>query len=475
MNKIKILLRKIIQGGMGVSISAWLLARLVSLSGGLGTVSGVGAERILAYTLQKGDPGGHFRRALNALCSNYPKLTPIVKEILGKYFVEGGIKKGVPYKKVEMFSMNPSSFLIALTVCGNYSLVWLAKEGHDNPISINWLEKVQLPHIYSLVGAMLAGVDCVTVGAGFPYQFPEVMEQIIQGKNPSYKIDVKGNQSARKTLEFDLVEFFGEQLPKFERPFFLPIISTNMGAEALVRGCPEGSIDGFLVENYKAAGHNARPRVKLATENNEPIYGPKDECDFKKLKTLGIPFWIGGAMAYKGGVQDALALGAQGIQVGSISELAEESGLRPDLKNQIRKEGYNGTLVVKNYNHISPTGFPFHEVSLKNTLSEKEVYERRKRICNIGLLRTVFAGDDGTFIYLCPAENEKIYQKKGGKTEDTIGKVCLCNALFANADLNNAEEPCDVTLSKYYGFLKDLMSHEKDYYTVKDVMDYLRG
>ena len=471
----EILSKKVIQGGMAVNISDWVLAALVSKNGGLGTVSGVANAIILANTLQKGDPGGHFRRALESF--PYQK---IAKMILDEYFVEGGIQKGASYKKVEMITMNPSKLLIALDVCGTYSIVWLAKDEHTNPISINFMEKIQMCHVYSIVGAMLANVDCITVGAGLGFQFPEMMAKIARGENPSYKLELKGETSlVNKILEFDLIkfdliEFFGEKLPELKKPFFLPIVSSDLGVNAIIRGCPKGSIDGIVVEGYRAAGHNAPPRLKTVNENKEPIYGPKDECDFEKLKELGIPFWIGGAMSSPEFLAHAISLGAQGIQVGSIFELANGSGLRSDLKNQIRKLGYTGKLIVNNYVHISPTFYPFHEVFLEGTLSVKVIYEKRKRVCNIGLLRTLYVMPDGVIVYRCPAENIEAWMKKGGNKDDALGKVCLCNCLLNNADLNLSEgEYPDITLSKYFDFLKHLMKHEDDSYGVEDVMRYL--
>ncbi len=55
---------RIIQGGMGVAISNWQLARAVSSAGQLGVVSGVGLCLLLSRRLQDGDPGGPYRRAL---------------------------------------------------------------------------------------------------------------------------------------------------------------------------------------------------------------------------------------------------------------------------------------------------------------------------------------------------------------------------------------------------------------------------
>ena len=58
----------------------------------------------------------------------------------------------------------------------NFVEVFLAKEGHNNPVGINYLEKVQIPHLPSIYGAMLAGVGYVLMGAGIPLHIPGVLE-----------------------------------------------------------------------------------------------------------------------------------------------------------------------------------------------------------------------------------------------------------------------------------------------------------
>jgi len=50
----------------------------------------------------------------------------------------------------------------------NFVEVFLAKDGHKNPVGINFLEKVQMPHLASIYGAMLAGVGYVLMGRAFP-------------------------------------------------------------------------------------------------------------------------------------------------------------------------------------------------------------------------------------------------------------------------------------------------------------------
>lgn len=56
----------LIQGGMGVNVSAWPVARAVSQRGQLGVVSGTALDAVLARGLQDGDHGGDLRRALAA-------------------------------------------------------------------------------------------------------------------------------------------------------------------------------------------------------------------------------------------------------------------------------------------------------------------------------------------------------------------------------------------------------------------------
>jgi NAD(P)H-dependent flavin oxidoreductase YrpB (nitropropane dioxygenase family) len=59
-------LPSIIQGGMGIGVSSWMLARAVSLRGQLGVVSGTAIDSLFVRRLQDGDIGGHVRRAMES-------------------------------------------------------------------------------------------------------------------------------------------------------------------------------------------------------------------------------------------------------------------------------------------------------------------------------------------------------------------------------------------------------------------------
>ena len=56
----------IIQGGMGIAVSDWHLARAVAKCGQLGVVSGTALDSVFVRRLQDGDIGGHLRRAMAA-------------------------------------------------------------------------------------------------------------------------------------------------------------------------------------------------------------------------------------------------------------------------------------------------------------------------------------------------------------------------------------------------------------------------
>ena len=80
---------KIIQGGMGIAVSSWQLAKEVSSSGQLGVISGTAIDSVVARRLQDGDPSGEIRRAL----SHFPD-QKVVTEILNRLFIEGGREIG---------------------------------------------------------------------------------------------------------------------------------------------------------------------------------------------------------------------------------------------------------------------------------------------------------------------------------------------------------------------------------------------
>ncbi|MFA6536234.1 MAG: nitronate monooxygenase [Candidatus Paceibacterota bacterium] len=459
----------IIQGGMGFNISSWPLARAVSALGQRGTVSGVSLERVMVHQLQDGDCGGHLRRALQHF--PFPK---IAQEVLDAYFIEGGIRKGDLYRNAPIWSIQPSSRIIAATITANFAFVWLAKEGHSNPVSINYLEKIAMPHIYAITGAMLAGVDFVTMGAGIPLQIPEVLTNLAENRVLNYRIPVEGKTITGYTMSFDPQAFFGEKLPELSRPGFIPIIASNLLATIFTKKLPPGSVQGFVVEEPTAGGHNAPPRKIIRDESGvpQPTYGEKDVVNYAKIAELGLPFWIGGSYASPEKLKWAKSVGATGIQAGSIFALCEQSGMRPDIRQKIRELGFEGKLQVRTDMRISPTGFPFKVVLLDGTISDLATYQSRERVCDQGALAILYERPDGSIGYRCPGEPIERFVSKGGDLAETTGRGCLCNGLYATAGLSDDEIPI-VTLGDDVSFLRKLMTKADDSYSATDAVGYL--
>ncbi|HET6513204.1 MAG TPA: nitronate monooxygenase, partial [Candidatus Kapabacteria bacterium] len=384
-------------------------------------------------------------------------------------------------KTVPMFTYRPSRDLLHLTVLANYCEVWLAKEGHEGAIGINLLEKVQLPNLASLYGAMLAGVDVVLMGAGIPREIPMVLDRFAQQQTARIRLAVEGATSTDDYYaEFDPRSVMNTELPEIKRPKFYAIVSSEVLAKALLARST-GAIDGFVVEGHIAGGHNAPPRggIKL-DESGQPIYGQRDMANLSAFAELGVPFWIAGGQSGPDKLSQAIAVGAEGVQVGTDFAFCEESGFEPSLREQVLRQVYQGSAVVHTDPLASPTGFPFKVVQLEGTMSDPLEYAERPRLCQLGFLRRLYKREDGTVGYRCPGEPEEDFLRKGGKAEEMEGKKCLCNALIANIGMPQThkdgyrEKPL-VTAGDSLGELHHYLTPERMHYTAKDVIEYILG
>ncbi len=430
---------------MGFGISDWRLARAVSQLGQLGVVSGTALDAVLARTLQNGDLDGHVRRAMQ----HFP-FQRVVKRILDDYFIEGGLPDGAPYKHIPMHTVEGSRTAAELCVVGNFVEVFLAKEGHNKPVGVNYLEKIQLPHLPSMYGAMLAGVSVVIMGAGIPLAVPGILDALARHRAVEYPVTVTGKDGALEIVpvSFDPMSLMDGRCEQgvMKRPDFYPIVSTESLASILMKKA-NGSIEGFIVEGHLAGGHNAPPRGRgPLSESGEPVYGLRDDARLQKIRDLGVPFWLAGSRGSAEGLKDALEQGATGVQVGTAFGLCVESGLIPETRRQLVQGALAGESRVFTDPLASPTGFPFKVADVKGSLSDPAIYENRRRICDIGFLRTPYRKDDGRIGYRCAAEPVKAYVAKGGREEDTVGRKCLCNALAA--DIGCPQRLPDGTLEK---------------------------
>jgi nitronate monooxygenase len=461
----------IIQGGMGVGVSSWQLAKAVAEQGQMGVVSGTALDVVVARRLQQGDPDGHVRRAL----SEFP-LRDMAERVEQTYFVPGGVPAGAPLRQVPMLGLDSPQRRLELVVVANFVEVFLAKEGHDGLVGINYLEKIQLPTLPSLFGAMMARVDYVLMGAGIPVSIPGVIDALCAGRTAELPLHVAGGESpAVAKVQFDPRDVTGDRLPWMLRPQFLPIISSASLGTMLLRKS-NGRVDGFVVEGPTAGGHNAPPRGALRLdEHGEPIYGPRDVVDLEALRQLGVPFWLAGSYGSPQRLAEALQAGAAGVQVGTAFAFCEESGLTADIKRQVLRGLGNAAWKVRTDPVASPAGFPFKVLQLPGTLAADDVYAERRRVCDLGFLRQAYPTDDGGLGWRCPPEPEAAYVAKGGTAEEAAGRKCLCNALMANVGLGQLRhgepEPCLVTCGDDVESLREFLPAEgADRYTAADVI-----
>lgn len=485
---------ELILGGMGVGITNYKFVNEFLKAGErldkpvLGIVSGTALPVLMLDRLFRKEPD--TIRALNA----FP-IPEIAKEILDEYLPEAdkiASRRKLP-PKPEVLVTGTDQIkrkMIKLVIVSAFVEVYLAKEGHSSPVGINLLEKIQLMHLPTILGAMLAGVNAVFVGAGIPNQIPEVLENFAKGQPASYKLYVESND--KYTMTLDPMPYIPQGL-KMNLPLFFAIVSHHALAERLAKTV---KVDGFYVENWRAGGHNAPSRGKEVYKNGEPKYGKRDIADIDRILKLGKLVYVAGGALEK--LKEVKKLGINGIAFGTAGALCIGSGLREDLAKEIRKRIAAGTFKVKTDIIASPSGFPFKVGKLSGTLSHKKVYKERdkNRICNLGYLEKaskkegvtdkpidVFVAEGGNvkdiIVFRCPAEPVDVYVRKGGKKEDTVGKVCLCNGLCSTAGhtlktSKGTEEPPIVTLGKDLRSVRKLIkaSNKDDgSYFVEDVIN----
>ncbi|KAL7548984.1 hypothetical protein ACHAWF_012257 [Thalassiosira exigua] len=363
---------------------------------------------------------------------------------------------------------------------------------------------------------MLADVDYVIMGAGIPAKIPGILDALADHQDCSFPVEVSGaSENEEYSVTFSPNQFWKgsgtRDMAKkhLRRPSFLPIVSSTTLAQSLLKRSngsgPTRGIDGFVVELNTAGGHNAPPRGWHFEpgEQEEPAYGEKDMVDVKQFKKVakGLPFWFAGSYGKKEKLMDVLNAGGNGIQVGTLFALSDESGMESTMKQGILSQLADHELKVFTDPAASPTGFPFKVLQLDDdpdktyvsvqSLSDPEVYDARPRVCNLGYLRAPYIQSDGKVGYRCPSECVEDFVAKGGDMAATAGRKCLCNALCADAGfpqvryVNNPTtgkkdiyvEPSLITTGDDVNLCTLLLKQNQDDgtwgYSASDVIDYL--
>lgn len=469
-------LPSIIQGGMGIGVSSWRLARTVAQRGELGVISGTAIDSVVVRELQDGDPNDR-RRVLQT----YPD-EKIADHLLDCFYNPDGRSGREPYDLLPIHQFTPRIKSQRILAAATYMEVRLAKDGHDGLVGMNLMAKLKRYSLPCLYGAMLAGVDAVFIGAGIPLEEAKQIPKLAAGEPARLRLDPDTSQADEDVLQdtytydLDPADLLGDP-PPLERPAFFPIVSSDSLARIMDAKLPDEHVDGWIIEGPVAGGHNAPPRNKQY-EGDTPIYDEKDVPDLGRIRSLGKPFYLAGGYGSPEGLQYAKDVGAAGIQVGSLFSLTEESGYPQDMTRRLIRGLHAGNVSVDTDGRVSPTGFPFKVLTLTSSLAEDENYQRRSRICDLGYLREPYVDEKGRLLGRCPAEPVDDYVRKGGDEEDTDGRSCLCNALMANIGLPQYRDGT-AELPLYTGgdslMNLPLGSVEDPSYAATDVLEYLYG
>lgn len=483
---------RVVLGGMGTGVSHAPLVRaairVATWGEVLGVVSGIVQLPIKARQLQK---SGGYRDAILRALETFPN-QEIAQEFKRRYYIKAGKPEGEPFRPNPVFdvSSDQSTEFTAsdFNVLAVYLEVAVAKEGHTRPVGINLMQHLQVPLVSSLYGAMLAGIDWVLIGAGIPNQVASILNDLAENKPIQYRLSVIGAEKDDNfVLEFDPTRIVGPNFPVLKRPRFMPIISFEVLAKMLIKGASMGGINGFVVEGPTAGGHNANPRSKPIQYNRrgEPIYTDRDKPDLQELaricKQQGIPFYLAGGYASPEAYQLAREVGATGVQVGSIFALSAESGLEPEIRKFFIEQALRGKFDNFTDPLASPSGFAFKVARMPGSISDKDIYVLRTRICDLGYLRDLFRKENSSIGYRCPAEDISAFLAKGGTPEETVGRVCLCNCLLANIGLGQIRssgyrEPFGVTLGDDLSFVPRILNITgRTDYTAAEAVNFILG
>jgi NAD(P)H-dependent flavin oxidoreductase YrpB (nitropropane dioxygenase family) len=459
---------------MGAGVSNWRLARRVAQLGEFGVVSGTGIDTILVRELQDGDP--HDRRSV---LREYPD-PELVDYLIATFYREGGLPEGTPYKLLPIHGFKPTLRSQKILAAAAFTEVRLAKRGHHGLVGINLLSKLKRFSLASMYGAMLAGADAVLMGAGIPIEEAIELPKMARGEVGRLRIEVDssaaGVENEDLIYECNPAELLANP-PVLQPPAFYPIISSNLLAKILSKKLPRECVAGWIVELPIAGGHNAPPRGKQQDADENPIYDERDEVDYAEIVKLGYPFYLAGGFGSPQKLQEALALGASGVQVGSLFSLSDESGYAAEHKRTLIQGIHRGEISVRTDGRISPTGFPF-KVIVGGELGVPEGGVPRKRICDLGYLQSAFRDEKGRLQGRCPAEPVDDYVRKGGTVDETVRRGCLCNGLMSNIGLPQQQkwglEPQLFTAGDELVNLP-LGSVDEPHYSAADVIDYLLG
>ena len=401
---------------MGVAVSSWQLARTVgSRRRASASCPAPGSTSSSRAGCRTATPTATCAaRSPRSRCPRSPH------EVLDHYFVEGGRDpRRQPYIAIPRPSLTRDAARPAAHVVANFVEVWLAKEGHDG------LGRRELPREdpddrrrgRRTARCSPASTSCSWAPASRRTSRP-LLTSSPSTAVASLPVDVAEalpdetwavTIDPREVMRRRRCRRCAADLPRDRANH---VLAQYLARDEVTRP------DGFVVEAPTAGGHNAPPRGKLVLdETGQPVYGPRDVCDPTQVRRPR-PAVLARRFVRRPGAScgGAEALGARGIQVGTLFALSADSGFRPTSASGCVRSLVDGTLATRTDALASPTGFPF-----------KVAPARRARCRTSGCATTAprcatsatcarrSARRTASVDYRCPAEPDHMFERKGGE------------------------------------------------------------
>lgn len=112
------------------------------------------------------------------------------------------------------------------------------------------------------------------------------------------------------------------------------VVAHVVSGVRFARKCEEAGVDAVVAEGFEAGGHNGRE------ETTTMVLVPAVR------KAVSLPLLAAGGIGSGAAMVAALALGAEGVQIGSLFAVAEESSAHPGFKELVTTLGEGDTLVA---------------------------------------------------------------------------------------------------------------------------------
>lgn len=254
--------------------------------------------------------------------------------------------------------------------------------GGKGAIAINCMVLVERTYALSVLGAIDGGADAIIAGAGLPMTLPE-----IAGNAPLALI---------------------------------PIVSSGRALELICRRWSRyGRMpDAVVLEGPMAGGHLGFKREDLSKPEFqlEAIFGPVKEA---AQKNGDFPVIVAGGIYTHEDIVRWVNTGADGVQIGTRFAATHESGASQEFKDAIVAARDEDIGIA---DPGSPAGMPFRIIRTSPAYRQALAHDRPPLCSKQYLLRK---NKDGHLS--CPAlEGNECF--------------CICNALLAAADCNDAAE-----------------------------------